>query len=181
MASDGIWEELFHATLPAAGERHLGYVGPARFDHGGTGFLVLTDRRLLYVSRPTLGHRRYTPEYEVALPGLDRISVHPGRLRTTVSINDQEFRFSRLFRPVDPGVVLSFRTEVVRARGALLEALARAASSAAAPRERGDGPAAPVVQREVIREVVRIPCRYCRQLVDITELRCPSCGASVAP
>lgn len=32
-------------------------------------------------------------------------------------------------------------------------------------------------EREVIRELVRTPCRHCGQLGDITLLKCPSCGA----
>ncbi len=32
-------------------------------------------------------------------------------------------------------------------------------------------------EREVIREIVKIPCEHCRTLVEITSTRCPSCGA----
>jgi hypothetical protein len=41
-------------------------------------------------------------------------------------------------------------------------------------------PAAPpgtTVIREVIHEVVKVPCSYCGTLVDVTDPRCPSCGA----
>lgn len=34
-----------------------------------------------------------------------------------------------------------------------------------------------VREREVIREVVKIPCPYCSTLVESTEARCAQCGA----
>lgn len=36
---------------------------------------------------------------------------------------------------------------------------------------------APALEREIIREVVKVPCRYCGTLVDITKSHCPSCSA----
>ncbi|MDE1820351.1 MAG: zinc ribbon domain-containing protein [Euryarchaeota archaeon] len=38
-----------------------------------------------------------------------------------------------------------------------------------------DGPV--TVVREVVREIVRIPCKYCGSLVDVTAKACPQCGA----
>ena len=35
----------------------------------------------------------------------------------------------------------------------------------------------PVIQREVIRTVVMIPCKYCQTLMDQTLTACPNCGA----
>jgi hypothetical protein len=37
--------------------------------------------------------------------------------------------------------------------------------------------ASPQVVREVIREVVKVPCRYCQTLFDQLETSCPNCGA----
>jgi len=38
--------------------------------------------------------------------------------------------------------------------------------------------AAPVIrEREVIREVVMVPCKYCSGLMPQTETSCPHCGA----
>jgi len=37
--------------------------------------------------------------------------------------------------------------------------------------------AQPVTQREVIRTVVMIPCKYCQALMDQTATTCPNCGA----
>lgn len=35
------------------------------------------------------------------------------------------------------------------------------------------------VQKEIIREIVKIPCKYCGMLVENTRDRCPGCGAPV--
>jgi hypothetical protein len=35
----------------------------------------------------------------------------------------------------------------------------------------------PVTQKEVIRTIVMIPCKYCQALVDQTATTCPNCGA----
>jgi hypothetical protein len=35
----------------------------------------------------------------------------------------------------------------------------------------------PMIQREVIRTVVMIPCKYCQALMDQTLTACPNCGA----
>jgi len=34
-----------------------------------------------------------------------------------------------------------------------------------------------IVQKEVVREIVRIPCRFCGTLYDQLDISCPNCGA----
>jgi hypothetical protein len=36
----------------------------------------------------------------------------------------------------------------------------------------------PVVEREIIREIVKIRCPYCGNLYDETEDKCPHCGGT---
>lgn len=36
-------------------------------------------------------------------------------------------------------------------------------------------------ERETIREIVKVPCKYCGTLVEVTSMRCPSCGAPLKP
>ena len=36
-------------------------------------------------------------------------------------------------------------------------------------------------QKEVIKEIVKVPCEYCRTLVEVTQTNCPSCGAPLRP
>jgi hypothetical protein len=43
--------------------------------------------------------------------------------------------------------------------------------------EPGGGSSGPVLREVIIKEVVRIPCRYCGNLVDNTARKCDDCGA----
>lgn len=36
-----------------------------------------------------------------------------------------------------------------------------------------------VIYKEVIKEVVKVPCKYCGSLIDITGQKCPNCGAPI--
>jgi hypothetical protein len=38
----------------------------------------------------------------------------------------------------------------------------------------------PVIrEKEIVREIVRVPCAYCGLLMDITNIKCPNCGAPI--
>lgn len=65
-------------------------------------------------------------------------------------------------------------TEEVRA---FEEACRAQASRADAAGDAGGDSPGPVLKEVVIREVVRIPCRYCGNLVDNTARKCDDCGA----
>jgi hypothetical protein len=34
-----------------------------------------------------------------------------------------------------------------------------------------------IKEREIIREIVKVPCKYCNQLIDHTLKNCPYCNA----
>lgn len=38
-----------------------------------------------------------------------------------------------------------------------------------------------VIEREIVREVVKVPCKYCGSLVDLAKGTCPNCGAPLKP
>lgn len=38
-----------------------------------------------------------------------------------------------------------------------------------------------VGDKTIVKEVVKLPCKYCGTLVEITETKCPSCGAPLKP
>ena len=44
----------------------------------------------------------------------------------------------------------------------------------------GDGGGV-VYEKEVVHEVVKVPCKYCGTLVEVTSQNCPSCGAPLKP
>lgn len=67
------------------------------------------------------------------------------------------------------------------ARAEFPSAVASAGVSASAPTVNGPASSPQVVykEREVIREVVRIPCRFCGQLNDQLSMKCSGCGAAI--
>ncbi|MHB8351929.1 MAG: hypothetical protein ACYDFT_04455 [Thermoplasmata archaeon] len=177
MPEEDVGGELYHATLPGPGEKHLAFLGPAEDEGGARGYLVLTDRRVIFVARPTLGQRRYVPLFRADLAQIGRISIDAGRLSTVLSINDASFRFSHIVGDIRKEAVLSFRGQVTHARHLVVET--PAPSRSPAPLPVAPAPARPeVIQREVIREVVMVPCRFCSNLMAVTDRRCASCGAS---
>ena len=38
-----------------------------------------------------------------------------------------------------------------------------------------------IIQKEIIKEIVKIPCKYCSTLIENTSTYCPSCGAPLNP
>ena len=42
---------------------------------------------------------------------------------------------------------------------------------------RMDNSPKPTYVKEIVREIVKYPCPYCRSLIEVTSERCPSCGA----
>jgi rubrerythrin len=42
------------------------------------------------------------------------------------------------------------------------------------------GTGGPVIhEREIVREIVKVPCAYCGVLMEITNVKCPNCGAPI--
>ena len=62
--------------------------------------------------------------------------------------------------------------------GTILDDLKRLAdaSTARAEKNRSAASAPVVVQQVVVREIVKIPCRFCGSLIENTQTRCPFCG-----
>lgn len=46
---------------------------------------------------------------------------------------------------------------------------------------KGVSASAITIQKEVIKEIVKVPCEYCRTLVEVTQTKCPNCGAPLRP
>ncbi len=132
----------------------------------GPGVLYLTNQRLVFEShvsrgvvRDLVGGREARTLLDVSLHDLQNISVRRGRLGR-------------------PRLVV----ELPRGRPAfdVLEPAGWANAIAEARRELPPAfPAAPTIVRTVEREVVKIRCRYCGQLGNEVNGRCPSCGASL--
>lgn len=185
-----LWDELYHATLPRTGEKHVAYLGPLRLRATslGSGYLVLTSERIVFVIAPSFGRRDYHPVRERPLEQVEKLSVHEGRLSTVFTINGDAYEVSHLAGSVKADQVLGFRDVVRQAREIRLERLRGAVAPPAPP---APSPAwipppppggAPSIthEREVVREIVKVPCRFCGQLVAVTDVRCVGCGAPLA-
>jgi hypothetical protein len=132
----------------------------------GPGVLYLSNQRLVFEShvsrgvvRDLVGGRESRTLLDVGLHDLQNVSVRRGRLGR-------------------PRLVV----ELPHARPAfdVLDPEAWASAIAEARRELPPSSlGAAVLVREVEREVVKIRCRYCGQLGNEVNGRCPSCGAAL--
>jgi len=132
------------------------------------GYLVLTSQRVVFVQVVGVGHRRtyhLLPRMSFRLEHLTELREDPpGSLR----VSGSDFRVA--------GVNAYGACDLIeRCRVARLNALA---PMGAIPSRGPSG--ATVTERIIVREIVKVPCRYCGALVDHGANRCPACGAPVS-
>jgi hypothetical protein len=175
----GVAEELYHAALPIPGEQHLLYFGPVVWGRGEgmVGYLVLSTMQLIFVTGPQSSVGRFYPYYRVFLENVGNMSLNPGMSMTYLSINQETFVVHHEGNPTLSAAMADFRGKAVDARTRRLEWVREYQGRVA--RGRPDQAGSVQREREVIREIVKMPCRYCGQLVAVTDLRCGSCGASL--
>ena len=129
------------------------------------GYLVLTDQRVAFVQVVGIGRRRTyhtVPGCVVPLEAITELREEPpGLLR----ISDREYRVKG-----PSGPTAAYRIE--RARVERIRALS---DRPVAPVP--SGPPIVVRERVILREIVRVPCRYCGALNEQRALRCHACGA----
>lgn len=161
------------------GEAYLDWWGPLYTTINGvsvTGVLVMSNYRVVFVR--TEGASLANAYVQFAIP-LDRV-FHV--------VGDQRKKEGVL---VLNHLELLMRTTPPQAAGALAASIAQSVASQrmqrlaeihAPPPPAPPPPAATghaVREREIIREIVKLPCRYCGGLVEMNAPRCPSCGASL--
>jgi hypothetical protein len=129
------------------------------------GYLVLTDRRVAFVQVVGSGSRRTYHTVPGAVIPLEAITElredPPGILR----ISGAEYRVKG-----PGGSTAGERVERARV-GRIRELAERPPTSVPA------GPPVLVRERVILREIVRVPCRYCGALNEQRALRCLACGA----
>jgi len=179
-------EELYHATLPEHGESHVGHLGPLFWSRAHfRGYLVLTSHRLIFVRTPTPLRRSFDPLFELRLNQVTKLSVVAGRLSSAFSTDTESFTVPHVASSVKPYVVTGFRDLVAKTRQSLLEEVRNQAASSQPnvgthhppPIHRGRVEPPVTREREVIKEIVKVPCRYCGNLVSVTDVKCPTCSA----
>jgi len=126
------------------------------------GVLVLTNQRLLWFEQRGLIGKSHHALFEVFLGTLKGISMG-GKLRKYVSITDEKMEYKFHLKGIKEKEMEPFKDMILRQVEKLKETIPV-------------GP--PVVQKEVItKEVVMMPCGYCKSLMPQTSVFCPSCGA----
>jgi hypothetical protein len=148
----------------AAGERQVDQVIAYGFGRKGT--LYLTDRRLVFEWSDGLVNKRYQ-QVGITLADVQGVGVnHPrlgaGELIITTANSNNGFHSNR----VTLGIAMNPEVWMSKINGVL----------------RGNNPQSMqptmVIEREITKEVVKTPCRYCGTLVDaFRSNKCPSCGA----
>jgi len=121
------------------------------------GVLVLTNRKLLWLEKRGLIGKSYHVLFEVPLTTLKGISMG-GSLRKYVSVTDEKREYKFHLKGIREKELEPFKDMILRQAEKLKES--------------------PVIQKEVItKEVVMMPCDYCKALMPQTSTFCPNCGA----
>ena len=129
-----------------------------------TDLLVLTNQRLLLVEVKGVFTKSYVMKSSRGLETLAEPAVKGGGPEYVLVVAGESY----WFQGTDAHAA---RDEIAQARLLRLAQLGLDGSGQRAG-------ASYIREKEVItRELVRIPCRYCGQLIDQTATRCPSCSA----
>jgi hypothetical protein len=186
----GLEDSLYHATLPVLGESHIGHLGPIYWDRTrGKGYLVLTTHRVIFVKAPSFGKRIYDPQHVIQLEWIQQLSAHEGKVTTVFSINGETFTVLHLTSAVKSYVVTGFRDLVAKTREHRFATLRKEAADAQLASERVAASTKQVIapqdppvrrEREIIKEIVKVPCKFCGALIPVTDTKCSSCSAPFA-
>ncbi len=126
-----------------------------------SGVLVLTNQRLLWLEKRGMLSTAYRASFEIDLRELQGITCG-GAISKWVSITDKDGESVFHLHGVGPKEIEPFKDMILRQVQNLAEPTATT----------------PVMQREVItKEIVMLPCDYCRSLMPQTSTFCPECGA----
>jgi hypothetical protein len=149
-------------------ERHhktvmRGRVAQAKEIHSGT--LVLTNQRLLWFERRGFLSKTERASFDIDLKNLMGITCG-GTLVKWISITDNEAEYIFHLAGVGKKELEPFRDMILRQ----VENVKTTAKSS--PQ------VMPTFQKEVItKEIVMLPCEYCKGLMPQTSTFCPNCGA----
>jgi hypothetical protein len=156
----GNCERHFKTVIPKKGLVRTKYVSKeAKELHSGE--LVLTNKRLLWLERRGTFSKTYRASFEIDLLNLQGITCG-GLMNFWVSITD--CNGENIFHLKGVG-----KKEIEPFKDMILRQVEKLRSSSIVNSS---------VQKEVItKEVVMIPCEYCKSLMPQTSTFCPGCGA----
>ena len=158
---EGDCERRYKTVVPKKGLIRTKYVSREAKDRT-SGVLVLTNQRLLWLERRGRLSKTHRASFEINLRELQGITCG-GAIKKWVSITENNGESVFHLRNVGKKEIEPFRDMILRQVEKLKETTAVEA---------------PVIQKEVItKEVVMIPCDYCKALMPQTSTFCPNCGA----
>lgn len=127
-----------------------------------TAVIVLTNQRLVLLEEKGFFNKSYSVKSSRALETIAEPTVKGGGPEYVLVVAGESFWFTG----TDAHAA---RDEIAQARSLRMGSIGLDRSGMRPPVTR---------EREIVtRELVRIPCRYCGQLMDQTATRCPSCMA----
>jgi hypothetical protein len=112
-----------------------------------------------------LGEYEEKPDHWYNLSNIVKIKDYSDGLDVEVYFEGTEDR---------PAEVTTFFYELKSETGRWLEAISKKQTSPETPSQQGQTTV--IREREVIREIVKIPCRHCGELFEQTLNRCPYCN-----
>lgn len=171
-------EWIPQVVLPLHGETYSEAWGPlSTVINGGrvTGVLVLSNLRVLFVRNDGSSLSQAHLQFAIPLNLLERALGDQRKQSGILVLNHLEFEFRTAAGPAPGTFAQGIARRIIEARNRRISELHLPPPPLPPP---PPGPATGVVhEREVIREVVRIPCRFCGTLVDQLAAKCSSCGA----
>lgn len=132
------------------------------------GVLTLTTKRLIFESRSGIFSRGTFVNVDVSLANITNVTVE-GRIAKKLCIQLRHGNYPPRYEFDLPNPE-EWQQSLLRALSAVT----------AESQSGGAGPS--IIEREVVvKEIVKIPCRYCGTLVSVTDTRCTNCGAPLGP
>lgn len=162
---DGNCERQHKTIIPQKGLIRTKYkTVQSKETHSGT--LVLTNQRLLWFERRGFMSRTLRASFEIDLLNLQGIAVG-GIIKEWISITDGESENIFHLYGVGANTFEPFRKTIY-------DQIENLRASSVTPTT----PTTQLVTKEIItREIVMIPCAYCKSLMPQTATFCPECGA----
>lgn len=145
---------------------------------GGKGFIIATSRRIIFVTRLGVFSKSYSVEYSVNIEDVTGVSQGRYILNHKLIILEKSGR-KRQF--IDPKIyqMVSIVNKLITERYAEMEAERERERTIVSHMITSQPQQQVATHETIVREIVKIPCPYCRNLNDILSSKCQFCGATL--
>ena len=154
---------------------HLSYLSPASY-RGNIGILKIENQSLVFIKRSGIMNPKDYIVQSIPLRAISSMAMSKGKANvfgvqsSVLTLNTDPSKMSGIprheFRVASPKQWMNvIQDEINQIKREI---------------SRMDDPVKPTYVKEIVREIVKYPCPYCRTLIEVTTDRCPSCGAPQA-